>query len=149
MQYGMALCSQTLGNNVDDNELFFTAVNQINNGGPSVVSDLSKRAILAKLNLKAGKLSITLSDYTTALSLFEHGISYLGDDKWTSEYELTLNLFDSGAEAACVLNKNDAVASYTEQLVAHAKSFDDSLNCEYHVAECDICCDVMPFMMKY
>ena len=131
MQYGMALCSHTLGNNVDDNELFFTAVNQINNGGPSVVSDLSKRAILAKLNLKAGKLSITLSDYTTALSLFEHGISYLGDDKWTSEYELTLNLFDSGAEAACVLNKNDAVTSYTEQLVAHAKSFDDSLNCEY------------------
>ena len=149
MQYGMALCSHTLDNNVDDNELFFTAVNQINSGGPSVVSDLSKRAILAKLNLKAGKLSITLSDYTTALSLFEHGISYLGDDKWTSEYELTLNLFDAAAEAACVLNKNSAVTSYTEQLVAHAKSFDDSLNCEYHVAECDICCDVMPFTMKY
>ena len=149
MQYGMTLCSHTLNNCPDNNELFFTAITQINHGGPSVISDPSKRMMIAKLNLKAGKLSIILSDYASALSLFEHGISYLGDDKWTSEYVVSLDLFDAAAEAACVLHKNEAVSSYTEQLVAHAKSFDDSLNCEYHVAECDICCDVMPFMMKY
>jgi len=65
------------------------------------------------------------------LSLFDHGISYLGDDKWTSNYEVSLDLFDSAAEAACVLNKNAAVTFYTEQLIANAKTFDDSLNCEY------------------
>jgi len=131
MQYGMAISSYTLDNCPDNNELFFTAITQINHGGPSVISDPSKRILIAKLNLRAGKLSIELSDYASALSLFEHGISYLEDDKWTSEYELTLNLFDAAAEAACLLNKNEAVTSYTEQLVANAKSFDDSLNCEY------------------
>ena len=131
MQYGMTLCSHTLNNCPDNNELFFTAITQINHGGPSVISDPSKRMMIAKLNLKAGKLSIELSDYASALSLFDHGISYLGDDKWTSEYELTLNLFDAAAEAACILNKNAAVTSYTERVVAHVKSFDDSLNCEY------------------
>ena len=131
MQYGMTLCSHTLNNCPDDNELFFTAITQINHGGPSFISDPSKRMMIAKLNLKAGKLSIELSDYASALSLFDHGISYLGDDKWTSEYELTLNLFDAAAEAACILNKNAAVTSYTERVVAHVKSFDDSLNCKY------------------
>ena len=131
MQYGMAICAYTLGNCPDNNELFFTTITQINHGGPSVVSDPNQRSILAKLNLKAGKLSIILSDYASALSLFEHGISYLGDDKWTSEYVVSLDLFDAAAEAACVLNKNEAVTSYTEQIVANAKSFDDSLNCEY------------------
>jgi len=145
MQYGMAICSYTLDYSPNNNELFFTAITQINHGGPSVISDPSQNPILAKLNLKAGKLSIILSDYASALSLFEHGISYLGDDKWTSEYETSLDLFDSVAEAACVLNKNAAVTSYTEELVSNAKSFDDSLNCEY---SCCRCCAV-PFMMKY
>ena len=131
MHYGTALCLYTLDNCPDNNELFFTAINQINNGGPSVTSDLNQRTTLAKLNLKAGNLSIVFSDYTTALSLFKHGISYLGDDKWSSNYELSLNLFDAAAEAAGVLNKNEAVTSYTKELVANAKSFDDSLNCKY------------------
>ena len=139
MQYGMAICSYTLDNCPNNNELFFTAITQINHGGPSVVSDPSQSTILAKLNLKAGKLSIVLSDYATALSLFDHGISYLGDDKWTSEYDISLDLFDAAAEAACVLNKNAAVTSYTEQLVDNAKSFDDSLNCEYLYCRVRIC----------
>ena len=130
MQYGMALCSHTLNNSTDSNELFFTAITQINHGGPSVVSDPNQRRILSLLNLKAGRLSIVLSDYASALSLFEHGISYLEGDHWTGHYKISLDLFDAAAEAACVLNKNSEVTSYTEQIVAHAKSFGDSLNCE-------------------
>ena len=131
MRYGMAICLYTLENCPNNNELFFAAVAQINQGDTSVISDPSQRTILAKMNLKAGKLSIILSDYASASSLFDHGISYLGDDKWTSNYEVSLDLFDSAANAACVLNKNAAVTSYTEQLIANAKTFDDSLNCEY------------------
>ena len=130
MQYGMTLCSQTLNNCSESNELFFTAITQINHGGPSVVSDPNQRRILAKLNLKAGRLSIVLSDYASALSLFKHGISYLEGDHWTGHYQISLDLFDAAAEAACVLNKDSEVTSYTEQLVANAKSFGDSLNCE-------------------
>ena len=139
MQYGMAICLYTLDNCPDNNDLFFIAITQINHGGPNLVSDPSKRRVIALLNLKAGNLSIIFSDYTTALSLFEYGVSYLGDDKWSSNYELCLDLFDAAAEAACVLHKNEAVTSYTEQLVENAKSFDDSHNCEYHVV------DVVPY----
>ena len=131
MQYGLALCSHALTNSSGDNELFFAAITQINHGGPNVIVNPKQKTSLAKLNLKAGKLSILLSDYITALSLFDHGISYLNGDHWTEEYELSLNLFDAAAEAACVLNRNAAVTSYTQKIVAHAMSFEDSLNCEY------------------
>ena len=97
--------------------------------------------MIAGLNLKAGRLSIALSDYTTAFTLFEYGISYLGDDKWTSQYELSIDLFDSVAEAACALNKRSVVKSRVEEVVAHAKCFDDSLNCKYLLMlgrSCDI-----------
>ena len=129
MQFGLALSLHTA--NMENNEIFFTAIAQVNKGGPDCLYDTSQKGIIARLNLQAGKLSIVLSDYTTALSLFKHGISYLGSDCWTAEYELSIELYDAAAEAACVLSENSAVTSYTKQLVTHARSFDDSLNCEY------------------
>jgi len=80
--------------------------------------------------LKAGKLSISLSDYAAALILFKHGISYLGDDKWTSNYDMSIEFYDAATESAYVMNKRDDVKIHVQELVAHAKTFDDSLHCK-------------------
>jgi len=80
--------------------------------------------------LKAGRLSISLSDYAAAFTLFKHGISYLGDDKWTSNYNLSIELYDAAAESAYVLNKRDDVKIHVQELVAHTKTFDDSVHCK-------------------
>jgi len=138
LRYGLAIYFDTLGDdNASNEQLFFTSITQINHGGPDIVGDPHKKSMIAGLNLKAGRLSIALSDYTTAFTLFEHGISYLGDDKWISQYELSIDLFDSAAEAACALNKRSVVNTRVEEVVAHAKCFDDSLNCKYLLL-CDI-----------
>jgi predicted ATPase len=55
--------------------------------------------MLAALNLKAGKLAITYSDFNSALKLFEHGISFLESDHWHNKYVLSIDLFDSAADA--------------------------------------------------
>lgn len=65
MRYGLALCSHCLDNNPEKDDMLFTAVNQINRGGPDVVSDVMQKQILASLNLQAGRRSIDLSDYTS------------------------------------------------------------------------------------
>ena len=83
------------------------------------------------LNLKAGELSIVLSDYTTALKFFEHGISFLREDRWMVHYDLSVDLYDATAEAAHALEKFQAVKSYTDELVENAHSFDDSLHCKF------------------
>ena len=133
LRYGLVLCTHTLHESrteTESNELFFTSITQINHGGPDIVHDPSEKSIIAGLNLKAGRLSISLSDYAAAFALFEHGISYLGSDKWASNYNLSIELYDAAAEAACVLNKRDAVTSHVGELVAHAKTFDDSVHCK-------------------
>ena len=83
------------------------------------------------LSLRAGRMSIALSDYTTALKFFEYGISYLGEDRWTVYYDISVDLYDAAAEAASALEKFQAVKSYTDELVENAHSFDDSLNCKF------------------
>ena len=97
-----------------------------------IVQDTRQKNIIAGLNLRAGQLSISLSDYAAALIIFKHGISYLGDDKnkWTSNYDMSIELYDAAAESAYVLNKRDDVKIHVQELVAHTKTFDDSVHCK-------------------
>ena len=78
MRFGLALCAQALQNSVEDDKLFFTAMNQINEAGLSALHDISQKHVIAELNLKAGRRATDLSDYNTALKLFQYGISFLG-----------------------------------------------------------------------
>jgi predicted ATPase len=130
MRLGLALCTQTLANSVEDEELFFAAVNQINQGGPTAVHEPSQMSVFAQLNLKAGRRSIELSDYNTALILFQHGISFLGDDDWVLNYQLSLELYDAAADASVILNKKSSVSFYTDCVVLHARCFEDKLHCK-------------------
>ena len=132
MKYGLLLCTHTFVNGVENNSsLFFTSVNQVNKGGPDAIQDPNQRSKVAELNLRAGRTSIALSDYTMALKFFEHGILYLREDRWTAHYELSVDLYDAAVEAACALEKFEAVKSYTNEVVKNAHSFDDSLHCKF------------------
>lgn len=131
MRFGLALCNLTLNDSAEDEELFFAAVNQINQGGPESVHEHNQKIIIAELNLKAGRRAIDLSDYNTAFKLFQYGISFLGDDRWTMNYQLSIELYDSVSGAAFVLNKLATVKLYSGEVVSHARCFDDKLNCKH------------------
>ncbi len=130
MRFGLALCYHTLNNGVTDEELFFAAVNQINQGGPSAVQEPRQKSVLAELNLKAGRRSIDLSDYNTAFTMFQYGLSFLGEDSWSSNYALSLDLHDSLTEVAMILNKPTVVEFYSGKVISNAICFDDKLNCK-------------------
>ena len=99
---------------------------------PDAIQDPNQRSQFAMLNLKAGKLSIVLSDYTTALKFFEYSILFLREDRWTALlYQLSVDLYDATVEAAFALEKFQAVKSYTDELVENANSIDDSLHCKF------------------
>lgn len=129
MKYGLILCSRTLNNGAEISNVFFTSIAQLNLAGPDAVPNPSQKIAIAGLNLKAGRLSNTLSDYMAAFTFFKHGISYLSEDRWSSHYDLSVNLYDAAAEAACALDMNTDVKTYTEALVDNSLSH-DSLNCE-------------------
>ncbi|KAL7546921.1 LOW QUALITY PROTEIN: hypothetical protein ACHAWF_011795, partial [Thalassiosira exigua] len=136
MRFGLAICSHVLDRAGDSDELFFAAVNQINRGGADTLPDSKQKVMVATWNLKAGRRSIELSDYSTALKLFEHGISFLDqEERWVDQYNLSLDLFDAAAEMACALNNGAAVGKLSQEVGVHAKCDDDRLNCLYAVSK--------------
>jgi predicted ATPase len=127
MMFGLALA---VSNSPQNDEFAFLAVNQVNRGGPDAVLDPSQKFIVARMNLRAGRRAINLSDYNAAFQLFRHGISFLGVNHWVDQYDVSLELFEAAAEAACVLNRLPDVNLYSKQLYDHAKCFNDRLNCK-------------------
>ncbi|KAL7538621.1 hypothetical protein ACHAXR_008700 [Thalassiosira sp. AJA248-18] len=132
MRFGLAVCAHTaLNTSADNDELFFTSINQINKGGPGALSNTSQRVTIAELNLKAGKRAATLLDFCTGFKFFAHGISFLGTDHWNTHYDLSLDLYDAASDAAVVIDNAAAVTLYTQQLFDHTKCSDDKLICMY------------------
>lgn len=136
MRFGLALCSQAMNGSEGDDELFFVAVNQINRAGPAVLSDMNQKMMVAALNLKAGKRSIEMSDFSAALALFQHGISFLDNsESWASQYSLNLELYDAAVETACALNDAGSVRRLSAQVIANARCEDDKLSSLYAVVK--------------
>ena len=166
MQFGLVICSHALNSSVENDDLFFVAVNQINRGGVDVLKDSSQKLMCSSLNLKAGKhhirlselsaaatccrpvsnslsllrslftgkRSIELSDFSTALKLFEHGISFLDNDqRWSLYYNQSLDLFDAAVGTACALNDVETVRRLSEEVLANATCNNDKLSCLYAV----------------
>ena len=142
-RYGLAMCTQILNNVIEDDSLFFAAVNQIKQGGPVAVHEPSQMIVFAELNLKAGMRSIDLCDYNTAFTLFQYGRTFLGDDNWTLHYQLSLDVHDSLADAALILNKLSVVTSCSDEVALHARCFEDKVRCK--LLRCDFCS--IPFLL--
>ncbi|KAL7534218.1 hypothetical protein ACHAWF_004756 [Thalassiosira exigua] len=136
MRFGLTICSHAVNSAGGNDELLFAAINQINRGGPDSLPNPNRKAMVGSMNLRAGRRSMELSDFSTALKLFEHGIMFLDDDdRWRANYRLSLDLFDGAVEVACALNNAATVGNLSREVAAHARCDDDKLNCLYAVAK--------------
>jgi predicted ATPase len=128
-KYGMELAqvSQLI---YGDNYLF-TAVNQLNLGGPKAVQEDGDYVKVANLNLKAGKKAIGMSDYVTAYRYFDHGITFLRKKHWEEHYGLSLELYDLAAKCALANGDVDMLNLLSQQVLMKGRSFQDKLNMRY------------------
>ena len=110
-----------------DDRLLLTAVSQINHGGPQAVIDEEQAVVVANLNLGAGKKAMNMSDFYSAHSLFNHGISYLRRGHWNKHYDLSLELFNLAAKCALMNAEHDSLKMLTEQIMHNARCFEDKL----------------------
>ncbi len=133
MAFGLVLSSEALNNGNDD--MLFIAVSQINRGGPGAVSNPLQKPMIASLNMNVGKKAVALSDFASALDYFEHGMLFLNQNHWESQYALSNELFGAAAEAACENNDPQLVMTFSDQLLSNAKSLDDKLNAMYIIVK--------------
>ncbi len=108
-----------------DDRLLLTAVGQINHGGPQAVIDSEQALVVANLNLDAGKKAVNMSDFFSAYSFFNHGISFLRRGHWTDHYDLSLELFNLAVKCALMNADHESVKVLTSQVMHNAKCFED------------------------
>lgn len=82
-----------------EDDRLFDIVNQLSIGR-DFITDPGDRLKLSRLCLKAGEKASESTAYDAALRYLETGLSLLNADRWQSQYDLTLKLHETAAEAA-------------------------------------------------
>ena len=142
LAFGKCLVKVAL--DASDNDMFFTAVEQINMAGPSAVTDHGDYFKLASYNMEAGKRAISMADFRFALSRFENGIQFLRDGHWQDHYAFSLEIYQLACKSAVAASKslsNDMPDNiFLEQVLKNARSFEDTVEirllCFFDVALC-------------
>ena len=76
---------------VATSERLFKIVDHLNIGHELLV-DSAKRRDLARLNLEAARRAVSAAAYAAACDYADDGLALLPDDRWQTDYELTLGL---------------------------------------------------------
>jgi predicted ATPase len=129
LTYGRCLAKLALETGNDD--MFFCAVNQINLGGPSAISDREDYFIMATYNLMAGKRAMAMSEFHTAYNLFDNGINFLRKNHWHDNYSFSLEIFDLAAKAALASGNTQALRILTDHVLRRGRCFEDKLNAHF------------------
>jgi predicted ATPase/signal transduction histidine kinase len=101
--------------------LIFEIVNQLNIGIELIASQ-TDRERLAQLNLLAGKKAKSSTAYQVAIEYLTTGIRLLRSDCWQSQYELTLALHESAADAAYLSGAYEQMEKLTQTVIQQAKT---------------------------
>ncbi len=105
----------------------FEIINQLNIGSGLLVDDQEKEEI-AQLNLIAGKKAIQSNAYAAAIEYLSTGIKLLAANSWTTQYELTLSLYESLALATYLNGDFEQTETVTKIGLQHTKTALDQVN---------------------
>ncbi|MEH2105471.1 trifunctional serine/threonine-protein kinase/ATP-binding protein/sensor histidine kinase [Nostoc sp.] len=110
----------------EQEEKIFEIVNQLNIGA-ELINTQSERNQLANFNLLAGRKAKASAAYEAALRYFSLGIQLLAADSWQRNYDFTLILFESAAEAAFVCGDFTQMNSWVEEVLQNAQALLDKM----------------------
>ena len=110
--------------------MLFAAVNQINLGGAAAVTDAEEFFTFANHNLAAGKRAMEMAEFSSANSLFSHGIDFLRciESHWQHHYQFSLELFELGAQTALATGNVLQVQNLTGEVLGRGRRLEDKLN---------------------
>ena len=87
----------------------------------------SYRSELVQLNVAAGRRSMETSAFGRALDYFRHGIRFMGERGWDSDYPRAMSLVNQAAEAAYATGDYSAMRAYTTEMEERAVCMEDCL----------------------
>jgi predicted ATPase/signal transduction histidine kinase len=84
---------------IEKEEKLFDIVGHLNLG-IELITEVSEREVLARLNLAAGQKARNSTAYSAAQNFVQTGLKLLVKNCWQSQYQLTLNLYVAATEVA-------------------------------------------------
>eukprot|EP00804_Cyclotella_cryptica_P029852 CCRYP_010780-RC/>CCRYP_010780-RC protein AED:0.08 eAED:0.08 QI:0/0.8/0.66/1/0.8/0.66/6/45/1317 len=129
MNYGLSLIKRSMRD--DHVALLFTAVMQLNLGGPSAVQHADEYHKIAKYNLLAGKKAMEMSDFSSAFSFFDHGMTFLRKKHWRDQYDLSLELFNLAAKCALAIEDHSSLTMICDEVSRNARNYKDTLSSSF------------------
>ena len=105
----------------------FDGINQLN-WGQSLLKSQKDRDRLAKLNLDAARKAKATTAYAVALKYLERGITLLGKQGWSKQYQLSLALHEEAAGVANLCGKMDLMGFYSQAVLFNAKTLLEKAN---------------------
>ncbi|MDJ0555151.1 MAG: serine/threonine-protein kinase PknK, partial [Microcoleaceae cyanobacterium MO_207.B10] len=107
-------------------EKIFEIVNQLNYGR-ELITETELREELASLNLRAGIKAKVSTAYKSAISYFQTGINLLTENSWSTQYQLTLTLHESAAEATYLNGDFEAMEKLVDTILEKANNLLDKM----------------------
>jgi len=107
-------------------EKIFDLVNQLNYG-VELITQPELREQLARLNLAAGVKAKAATAYSAAVEYLGVGRELLAADCWQSQYELTLALYESAAEAAYLNGQFEEMEGLVSLVLERARTLLDKI----------------------
>jgi predicted ATPase/signal transduction histidine kinase len=102
-------------------ERIFELVNQFNIAF-DLITDREELDGLAEMNLCAGRKALASTEYSDAYHYLTFGLKSLADDSWESNYEMSLALYETAAEASYLSGHFEECEQHIEEVLAHGKT---------------------------
>ncbi|MCC5637523.1 AAA family ATPase [Nostoc sp. CHAB 5844] len=99
----------------------FQLVNQFNIALELIIHQ-TKRDEIAQMNFMAGRKALASTAYAAAIKYLTTGIELLSSDSWKTQYELTLALYETAAEAAYLAGEFEQMEQLIDVVLAQAKT---------------------------
>lgn len=123
-QIGLMLLKKFQGDLLEEH--IFEVMSQLNHAS-DLIKEVKERKDYARRNLLAAEKAMRTVAYSTALEFVKVGLTFMPEDKWQSEYELTYNLYLIAAEANYLLFNFDEASRLFDQILEYAKSIRDKV----------------------
>ena len=125
---GMHLLGNAPADTDEFNTVIFSIVDQVNSANTYGVTEEALHIKFAELNLKAGKISIDVSDFQSALTYLKAGVSFLHEWQDEQHYDLSLQLYESAALVSYLNTDIGLMQKCLKILFENVKCLEDRLH---------------------
>lgn len=120
---------------VDQDGLVLLAAHHLNEGSVSTKGGIESKTLVV-MNQRAARISFTKSSYNHTARFLDEALRHLGETRWKTDYDWTLELSSNLAYALFCSGRMDACKTVVDEILDNACSLEDKIPAYKTLALC-------------